>query len=148
MSTVSVPMKKHRKKFVPTDQHRELVLGLRAIGATHERIGEVLGVSHDTITRHFSRELEIGFDQIKSQIASTLIRKALDGDTACLIFLAKTRLGWSEKIQIEQQQEFRTLIIDTREADDYTDEQLVAIINARERGKVQALPGKEEETRK
>ena len=143
MST-GAPIKKRLKKFVPTDQQRELVLGLRAIGATHERIGEVLGVSHDTVIRHFSRELEIGFDQIRAKIASTLIQKALDGDTACLIFLAKTRLGWSEKIKIETENQPQMVIVHTDDPEDYSDEQLLTIIHSDRRAQV--LPARETST--
>ena len=111
----SVSIKKRGKNFIPTDQDRELVLGLRAIGATHQRIGQVLGISHDTLVRHFPHELEMGFDRLKAEIASTLFRKALDGDTTCLIFLAKTRLGWTERIEVQTQQECQVILIDTND---------------------------------
>lgn len=129
LEEVRVPIKKTRKKFIPTDQDRELVIGLRAIGATHQRIGEVLGISHDTLTRHFPHELEIGYDELRGQIASKLFQMALDGDVTCLIFLAKTRLGWTEKNYVEYSRSPETkIIIDTRDPDSYTDEELVRII--------------------
>ena len=132
MSTNGTIKRRCAKKFVPTEDQRETVVGLKSIGATSERIASILKISVDTLDKHFKQELESGLQTVLGQIASNLFRQALDGDTTAAIFILKTRAKWSEKIEIDRLDQPGTLVIHTsgRSPDDYTDEELVAIIEA------------------
>ena len=121
------------KKFIPTEDQRETVVGLRAVGATTERIAEILHVSIDTVEKHFRHELDNGLKSVLGRIANNLFRQALNGDTTAAIFILKTRAKWSERIEIDRVDQPNVIIIDTtdkKDPDDYSDEELAAIIGS------------------
>ena len=86
----------------------------------------MIDVSIPTLLKHYEKEIREGRIKANAKIAQTLYKKAIEGDTACLIFWAKTRLGWKEDpttaIQINNQ------VGGKKSVDDYTDEELVKII--------------------
>ena len=149
---ISAPIKKKRgrPRFVPTDAQRERVVALKAIGATNETVAKILGIDRETLTANFREEIETGVADILGQVVGTLFKQALAGDTTALIFICKTRLGWSERSRLEilpppedkvlysgtdengrlvsVYANGKTVIIDTMGADDYTDEELLQII--------------------
>lgn len=121
------------KKFIPTEDQRETVVGLKAVGTTDERIAEILGISADTLTKHFRYEIENGLKSVLGRIANNLFRQALNGDTTAAIFILKTRAKWSERIEIDRVDQPNVIIIDTtdkKDPDDYSDEELAAIIGS------------------
>ena len=123
------------KKFIPTEDQREMVIGLKAVGTTDERIAEILGISADTLTKHFRYEIENGLKSVLARIANNLFRQALNGDTTAAIFILKTRAKWSERIEIDQINQPNVLVIDTsdrRPLDDYTDEELLGLATSPE----------------
>ena len=123
------------KKFIPTEDQREMVIGLKAVGTTDERIAEILGISADTLTKHFRYEIENGLKSVLGRIANNLFRQALNGDTTAAIFILKTRAKWSERIEIDQINQPNVLVIDTsdqRPLDDYTDEELLGLATSPE----------------
>ena len=87
-------MAAHHKK---NDKDLELVTKMASVGITQEQIAKVMGVSADTLMKHYGEEFT------KSQIhglvgvAQTLYAAAMAGDITAAIFLAKTKLGWCEK---------------------------------------------------
>lgn len=143
MSDTGIIKRGQRKRHIPTPESRERVVMLKMVGSTDETIGRVMGLSVDCLTKWYRTELETGRASMLADIASTLIKQALHGDVTAAIFVLKTQAKWSEKIQVETNQPGQVLIIHTDDPHDYTDEELVAIINSEQRGKVQALPGKE-----
>ena len=123
------------KKFIPTEDQREMVIGLKAVGTTDERIAEILGISADTLTKHFRYEIENGLKSVLGRIANNLFRQALNGETTAAIFILKTRAKWSERIEIDQINQPNVLVIDTsdqRPLDDYTDEELLGLATSPE----------------
>ena len=78
-------------------------------GCTGVEVAARLGMHPDTLYRHVQDELGVGFAAYRQQkIASgdqklreKLYGKAIGGDTATLIFLGKTRLGMTEKMEVE-----------------------------------------------
>ena len=123
------------KKFIPTEDQRETVVGLKAVGTTDERIAQILGISADTLTKHFRYEIENGLKSVLARIANNLFRQALNGDTTAAIFILKTRAKWSERIEIDQINQPNVLVIDTsdrRPLDDYTDEELLGLATSPE----------------
>ena len=121
------------KKFIPTEDQRETVVGLKAVGTTDERIAEILGISADTLVKHFRYEIENGLKSVLGRIANNLFRQALNGDTTAAIFILKTRAKWSERIEVDRVDQPNVIIIDTTDKkgpDDYSDEELAAIIGS------------------
>ena len=78
-------------------------------GCTGEEVAARLGCHADTLYRRVESENKIGFAAYRQQkiakgnqtLRETLFKKALKGDTTALIFLAKTRLGMNEKMEVE-----------------------------------------------
>ena len=133
MSNDGIIKRRCAKKFVPTEDQRETVVGLRAVGATTERIAEILHVSIDTVEKHFRHELDNGLKSVLGRIANNLFRQALNGDTTAAIFILKTRAKWSERIEVDRVDQPNVIIIDTTDKkgpDDYSDEELAAIIGS------------------
>ena len=84
--------------YEKTEKNASLVKGFAAVGLPHEQIATYLQIDKVTLYAHFREELDNGMIEANSQIAKTLFNKAISGDTASLIFWAKVRMGWSEKV--------------------------------------------------
>lgn len=80
----------------PSDETRRLVRGLAAVGTRHEDIAAKLGISADTLTRHYGEELRDGRIDANAKVAQTLFQQALSGNTTAMIFWLKTRAQWRE----------------------------------------------------
>lgn len=88
--------------FEPTEPQRELVRLMASYGVPQERIAQAVGVSENTLRKHFRFELSAGQDVANAQVVKTLYRMATSGDCpAATIFWVKARLGWKEKAEIE-----------------------------------------------
>ena len=81
----------------PNKAERKLVEVCAAMGMTLPQTATVLGKSVKSIQRRCREEWQTGMARINAKIANKLVEKCLAGDTASLIFYAKTRLGWNEK---------------------------------------------------
>jgi hypothetical protein len=84
------------KNWRPTDEERRLVEHYVSIGYTQEQIGALMNKSVDSLDRYCRRELDYGALAVNAKIGGKLFQKAMAGDTASLIFWAKTRMGWKE----------------------------------------------------
>jgi hypothetical protein len=86
--------------FEATPQQRHEVACLVAAGNTQPVIARALGISEDTLQRHFAYELQNGREDINAALGKSIVQLALKGDRTMLIFAAKTRLGWSQRTSI------------------------------------------------
>lgn len=84
------------KPWEPTQAERNKVELCAAMGYTQEQIAMLLDKSVDSLDRHCRRELDSGVLKVNAAIGGKLFQKAMNGDTASLIFWAKTRMGWKE----------------------------------------------------
>jgi len=91
-----------KPSFKPTDDERKLVEQMSAVGIPHESIALVLrdGIDDKTLRKHFRRELDTAKIKANAKIGGGLFNKAMAGDTASLIFWAKTQMGWSETVKL------------------------------------------------
>jgi len=89
-------------KYIPTDEERTMVEKMASIGITQTEISKVVGdgIDDKTLRKHFRKELDTANIKANAAIGLTLYQKALDGDTACLIWYSKVRMGWRETSQI------------------------------------------------
>lgn len=85
-----------RKRFEATAEQRQQVEMYAAIGLTQVQIGQLLGVSVDTLDRHFRSELDLGAVKANAKVAGKLFNNAMGGDNASIFFWLKTRGGWRE----------------------------------------------------
>ena len=84
--------------FKPTDQEREQVEQMSAVGIPQESICRVIrdGIDDKTLRKHFRKELDTAAAKANANIGNTLYNKAMGGDTSALIWWSKTRMGWKE----------------------------------------------------
>jgi hypothetical protein len=84
--------------FEPTDDERNLVEQMTAVGIPQESIALVIrdGIDDKTLRKHFRRELDTAKIKANAKIGGTLFNKAMGGDTTAAIFWAKTQMGWKE----------------------------------------------------
>ncbi len=81
----------------PTKKNRDAVIKARKKGATLSSIAVSLKISLNSLKKYYSQEINEGTEHIHDAIESKLYQIAIkEGNVAALIFLAKTRLGWSE----------------------------------------------------
>jgi predicted transcriptional regulator len=66
------------------------------IGSTKQMMADYLGITQDTLRKHFSTELKTAKTGKNIAIVNTLYQRAIRGDTTALIFWCKTQLGWKE----------------------------------------------------
>jgi hypothetical protein len=79
-----------------------LVKKLTAYGVRQEFIAQEVGVSRKTLQTHYREEIDLGAARANAQMAEALYKKAIEGDTTCMIFWLKTRAGWSERFIFDQ----------------------------------------------
>lgn len=82
--------------FAPTPQERQRVLEMSRLGIPQDDIARVIGISPKTLRLHFRDELDTAATIANAGVGGALYRKAMDGDTACMIFWLKTRARWRE----------------------------------------------------
>ena len=94
-----IPMRKKvgRPPCVVTADTQKKVYKLSIVGTRYEDIALVMGMSNDTLKKHYKNELEKGRIEANAAVAGTLYEKAKQGDTSSMIFWLKTRAQWSEK---------------------------------------------------
>lgn len=89
------------KRHIPTDEHKRIVEKLSAFGCTVGQISTALKIPSATLHKYYSDEINIGAVSANAKVAETLYRKALSGDTNCMIFWLKTRAKWKEPTSLE-----------------------------------------------
>jgi hypothetical protein len=91
------PAKVRRKpgaKPIPISQDdRDTVTRLAAVGTRQEVIARILKISVDTLQRRFRAELDCGLDEANAQVAGALFSRALAGELGAMVWWEKTRAG-------------------------------------------------------
>jgi hypothetical protein len=87
-----------RPRFQPTPEQAKLVRKLVACGNRQEDIARVIGVrSPKTLRKYFRAELDRAAIEANTQVAHSLYKSAVSGNTTAAIFWLKSRAGWREK---------------------------------------------------
>lgn len=89
------PHIKYSEEFAGKVEH------LAALGMTQEDVGHILGVSSDTLQRHYSEAWGKGKAVAKAKVANKLFEKAMAGDSASIFFWLKTQAGWREVQRVD-----------------------------------------------
>lgn len=96
---------------IPTDEIRAQVFALVSFGVNQDEIGAFIGISDDTLRKHYAAELARASVDRNAQVASFLFRSASGASipegasySDCLkaaMFWMKTRAGWRETSAVE-----------------------------------------------
>ena len=86
-----------RPPHVKTEENAARVEALCAYGMDHVMIASMLGISHDTLTKYYRHELDVGKSKVIEQVANSLKRTAMQGDVQAQKFFLSSRAGWAEK---------------------------------------------------
>lgn len=102
---MSKPAKKNPglPKHQPTDATRQTVQLHVMVGSRQEVIAEILGISVDTLYRHYKAEMDTAREKANASIGGALYKKAMGGDTTAMIFWLKTRARWKETVDISNE---------------------------------------------
>lgn len=86
-----------------TDEERARVRRLVGFGTPQDTICKMLGMTKRVFCREFREECATGGAAVVERVANKLYTKAMQGDTACMIFLLKCRGGgaWRERQGVE-----------------------------------------------
>lgn len=81
--------------YVVTEESKTKVTTLKSFGVTNEEISTYLGISSDTLVRHYNTELKDAIIEANHKVAAKLFKKATqDEDMTAIIFWLKTRARW------------------------------------------------------
>lgn len=92
-----------RKAFEPTERERHQVESMSGFGVPLDQIAALVrdGISVDTLTKYFERELISGKAKANSKVGQTLFQKVMAGDTTAAIWWTKTQMRWAETHKLE-----------------------------------------------
>jgi hypothetical protein len=87
----------------PTEATRQTVSLHATVGTRQEVIAEILGISVDSLQRHYRSELDTSREKANAAVGGALYKKAMSGDTVSMIFWLKTRARWRETVDISNE---------------------------------------------
>ena len=93
-------MARPQKKYDPAIASE--IQKLRAQGVSVKDVSSLIGISERSARKLYQSELDKGKSQANAAIAGKIFELAMQGNTACLIFWAKTQLYWQEKAEDKQ----------------------------------------------
>lgn len=85
------------RSHIPDKVSRDTVSLHAMVGTRQEQIARILGISKNTLRKHYKEELDTAGDKANATIGGHLFNKAKSGDTTAMIFWMKTRAGWRER---------------------------------------------------
>lgn len=90
----------HGRSLDYNDEKAKLIRNLSQYGLPQEQIARLVNLSVGTMLRLYREEYDKGAAVANAQVAQRLFKKALDGDTAALIFWVKARMQWRENSEV------------------------------------------------
>lgn len=96
---------------------------LAALGMTQEDVGKILGVSLDTIYKHYNDSFGKGKAVARAKVANKLFEKAMSGDSASIFFYLKTQAGWRETQHVDHTSSDGTMASPLKLTVEYVDAQ-------------------------
>lgn len=89
----------------PTAATRGAVESMTAYGIPQDEIARSLGITANTLRKHYRDEIETAVTKANARVAQTLFKMATDPShkscAASAMFWAKTRMGWRETTHVE-----------------------------------------------
>lgn len=93
----------------PTDKLRDEIERLSSVGIPQDDIALMVGITSRTMRKYYRDELDVATSKANASVAGTLFKKAMDGDTTCMIFWLKTRAKWNDRP--DEQRDDKPIII-------------------------------------
>lgn len=90
-----------RPAHAPTEESRRQVEAMALRFLSQKSIAAIIGLSEDTLRKHYPAELDIGGARAELAVRDGLHKLAQKGNARALIHLSKAKLGDSEKVQLE-----------------------------------------------
>ena len=92
-------------KHEPTAATRGAVESMTAYGIPQDEIARSLGITANTLRKHYGEEIDTAATKANARVAQTLFKMATDINhkscAASAMFWAKTRMGWRETTHVE-----------------------------------------------
>lgn len=121
-STLKKKGKPGAKAFRPTDEQREQVAMMSALGMRHDEMALLTtnpitgdAITAKTLLAHFSREIENGPLMAGLEVGRSIYRRAIDDkhpqSTTNAIWYSKCRLGWTERTVVAIESKSGVLLI-------------------------------------
>jgi len=92
-----------RPAHQPTEATRQTVSLHATVGTKQDVIAEILGISVDSLQRHYRAEIDTSRERANASVGGALFKKAMGGDTTAMIFWLKTRARWRETLDISNE---------------------------------------------
>jgi hypothetical protein len=93
--------------YKPDEKSSKQISLMAGIGLTHDQISKVIGISDETLRRHYKKELEISKSLLNTQVAGNLYSIATSKDhkgaVTAAIFWLKTQAKWKETIDLSSE---------------------------------------------
>lgn len=91
-----------QQPHVPTRETRQTVELMTAGGIVQEAIAEYIGIKAiKTFRKYYRREVAIGATKINTLVIGQHIKKIQAGDMRAIEWWEKARMGWTEKIMVD-----------------------------------------------
>jgi len=85
----------------PNPTIAQTVATMSLAGFTVRQVCEALKVSPETLAEHYDDEMKHGRTKMMTQVVGSLAQRAIGGSDTAAIFLAKARLGWTDRQAVE-----------------------------------------------
>lgn len=85
----------------PNANLAQTIATMSLAGFTVRQVCEALRMSPETLSEHYDFEMKQGRTNMMTQVVQSLAQRAIGGSDTAAIFLAKARLGWSDRNAIE-----------------------------------------------
>lgn len=90
-----------RPVYKPNARDLKLVQNLCLLGLSEERTAKCVGIALETLRKYYGEVLENYRDKTLSKVAECAMQLALKGNPSMIMFVLKTRAGWSEKVGLD-----------------------------------------------
>lgn len=94
-------MSKTKPPHSPTKNSRAKVSSMAAVGIPQDDIARVVGITGNTLRKHYREELDTAMTTANTAVAGQLYQSAMNGNVQAQIFWCKTRLHWRETNRTE-----------------------------------------------
>lgn len=91
-------------EHIPSQVQRMRVRDLVSAGIPKRDIARIIGISENTLNKHYRRELESSEQEMIEAVSKVAVQKALDGNEKMLAYVLSrkgNKYGWVDKQVIE-----------------------------------------------
>lgn len=85
--------------YVPNEEHRQMVKTY-AVVLTQEQLAKHMGMSVDTLTKHYRKEFDQAVAMAVANVGSKLVKKAMAGHFGAMVFFLRTKGKWSQRVEV------------------------------------------------